>query len=210
MTKIIHSRMICICLTLIFLFLTSCGVSSTAKAYPPPEDAVRAAAEKLGWTLQSNLTSSRQAGQITYTLSRDGQRQVTVNCTSVSEKRLLSAVSMVTMLPEKPEFSWEDWKDVISLIEAMYGSFSEGELYNALSAQDIPEPEIPEPVTEARPGSESLSWEAECPNGYARVRWAIMAGQTTSSASSGTEIRDWRVHFSVTVFESKESMIQPS
>ena len=210
MTKITHPRVICICLTLILLFLTGCGASSTAKAYPPSEEAVQAAAEKLGWTLQSDLTSSQQAGQITYTLSRDDQHQVTVSCTSVNGKKGLSAISMVTMLPEKPEFSWEYWKDVIFLVEAMYGSFSDGELYKALSGQDIPEPEIPEPVTEARPGSESLSWETECPNGYARVRWAIMAGQATSGASSGTGIHDWRVHFSVTVFESKESMIQPS
>ena len=207
MTSVPHRRIICICLLLILLFLAGCG---TSKAYPPSEETVRSAAEQLGWTLQSDLTTSRQAGQITYTLSKDDRHRLTVDCTSVSEKRMLSAISMVMMLPEKPEFSWEDWKDVISLVEAMYGSFSKDELYKALSGQDMPEPKAPEPVTEARPGEESLSWEADCSGGYAKVRWAAMAGQTVRSASSGTEIRDWRIHFTVTVFESKESMIQPS
>ena len=207
MTSVPHRRILCICLLLILLFLTGCG---TSKAYPPSEETVRSAAEQLGWTLQSDLTTSRQEGQITYSLSKDDRHRLTVNCASVSGKRMLSAISMVMMLPEKPEFSWEDWKDAISLVEAMYGSFSKGELYKALSGQDMPEPNVPEPVTEARPGEESLSWEADCPGGYAKVHWAAMAGQTVRSASSGTEIRDWRVHFTVTVFESKESMIQPS
>ena len=207
MTSVPHRRIICICQLLILLFLTGCGAS---KAYPPSEETVRSAAEQLGWTLQSDLTTSRQAGQITYALSKDDQHRLTVDCTSVSEKRMLSAISMVMMLPEKPEFSWEDWKDVISLVEAMYGSFSKGELYKALSGQDIPEPKVPEPVTEALPGEESLSWEADCSGGYAKVRWAAMAGQTVRSASSGTEIRDWRVHFTVTVYESLDSTRQKS
>ena len=207
MTSVPRRRIICICLLLILLFLTGCG---TSKAYPPSEESVRSAAEQLGWTLQSDLTASRQGGQITYTLSKDDQHRLTVDCTSVSEKRMLSAISMVMMLPEKPKFSWEDWKDVISLVEAMYGSFSKGELYKALSGQDMPEPNVPEPVTEARPGEESLSWEADCPGGYAKVHWAAMAGQTVRSASSGTEIRDWRVHFTVTVYESLDSTRQKS
>ena len=207
MTSVPRRRIICICLLLILLFLTGCGAS---KAYPPSEETVRSAAEQLGWTLQSDLTTSRQSGQITYTLSKDDQHRLTVDCTSVSEKRMLSAISMVTMLPEKPEFSWEDWKDVISMVEAMYGSFSKGELYKALSGQDMPEPKVPEQMTEARPGEESLSWEADCPGGYAKVRWAAMAGQTVRSASSGTEIRDWRVHFTVTVYESLDSTRQKS
>ena len=207
MTSVPHRRIICICLLLILLFLTGCG---TSKAYPPSEESVRSAAEQLGWTLQSDLTTSRQAGQITYSLSKDDRHRLTVDCTSVSEKRMLSAISMVMTLPEKPEFSWEDWKDVISLVEAMYGSFSKGELYKALSGQDMPEPKAPEPVTEARPGEESLSWEADCPGGYAKVRWVAMAGQTARSASSGTEIRDWRVHFTVTVYEAFEITQQKS
>ena len=207
MTSVPHRRIICICLLLILLFLAGCG---TSKAYPPSEEAVRSAAEQLGWTLQSDLTTSRQAGQITYTLSKDDQHRLTVDCASVSKKRMLSAISMVMMLPEKPEFSWEDWKDVISLVEAMYGSFSKDELYKALSGQDMPEPKVPEPVTEARPGEESLSWEADCSGGYAKVRWVAMAGQTVRSASSGTEIRDWRVHFTVTVYESLDSTRQKS
>ena len=207
MTSVPRRRIICICLLLILLFLTGCG---TSKAYPPSEETVRSAAEQLGWTLQSDLTTSRQGGQITYTLSKDDQHRLTVDCTSVSEKRMLSAISMVMMLPEKPEFSWEDWKDVISLVEAMYGSFSKDELYKALSGQDMPEPKVPEQMTEARPGEESLSWEADCPGGYAKVRWAAMAGQTVRSASSGTEIRDWRVHFTVTVYESLDSTRQKS
>ena len=207
MTSVPHRRIICICLLLILLFLTGCG---TSKAYPPSEETVRSAAEQLGWTLQSDLTTSRQAGQITYTLSKDDQHRLTVDCTSVSEKRMLSAISMVMMLPEKPEFSWEDWKDVISLVEAMYGSFSKGELYKALSGQNMPEPKVPEQMTEARPGEESLSWEADCSGGYAKVRWAAMAGQTVRSASSGTEILDWRVHFTVTVYEAFESTQQKS
>ena len=207
MTSVPHRRILCICLLLILLFLTGCG---TSKAYPPSEETVRSAAEQLGWTLQSDLTTSRQAGQITYTLSKDDQHRLTVNCASVSGKRMLSAISMVMMLPEKPEFSWEDWKDVISLVEAMYGSFSKDELYKALSGQDMPEPKVPEQMTEARPGEESLSWEADCSGGYAKVRWAAMAGQTVRSASSGTEIRDWRVHFTVTVYESLDSPRQKS
>ena len=207
MTNVPHRHIICICLLLILLFLTGCGAS---KAYPPSEESVRSAAEQLGWTLQSDLTTSRQAGQITYTLSKDDRHRLTVGCTSVSEKRMLSAISMVMMLPEKPEFSWEDWKDVISLVEAMYGSFSKDELYKALSGQDMPEPKVPEQMTEARPGEESLSWEAGCSGGYAKVRWAAMAGQTVRSASSGTEIRDWRVHFTVTVYESLDSTRQKS
>ena len=207
MTSVPHRRIICICLLLILLFLTGCGAS---KAYPPSEESVRSAAEQLGWTLQSDLTASRQAGQMTYSLSKDDRLRLTVNCASVSGKKMLSAISMVTMLPEKPEFSWEDWKDVISMVEAMYGSFSKGELYKALSGQDMPEPKAPEPVTEARPGEESLSWEANCPGGYAKVRWVAMAGQTVRSASSGTEILDWRVHFTVTVYEAFESTQQKS
>ena len=207
MTSVPHRRIICICLLLILLFLTGCG---TSKAYPPSEESVRSAAEQLGWTLQSDLTASRQGGQITYSLSKDDRHRLTVNCASVSGKKMLSAISMVTMLPEKPEFSWEDWKDVISMVEAMYGSFSKGELYKALSGQDMPEPKAPEPVIEARPGEESLSLEANCPGGYAKVRWVAMAGQTVRSASRGTEILDWRVHFTVTIYEAFESTQQKS
>ena len=78
MTSIPHRRIICICLLLILLFLAGCGAS---KAYPPSEETVRSAAEQLGWTLQSDLTASRQGGQISYTLSKDDRHRLTVDCT---------------------------------------------------------------------------------------------------------------------------------
>ena len=120
------------------------------------------------------------------------------------ETRFLTENCVVTLLPEEPQFAWEDWKEAVTLAETLYGGFSEGELYQTLSGQEIPELEIPSEGSDAPTGQESLSWEAELPAGYGRVRWSVSAGTVGHNFPSPV-IQDWRVLFTISLYESREA-----
>lgn len=83
---------------------------------------------------------------------------------------------VATFLPGKPQFAREDWKEAATLAEMVHGRFSEGELDQTLSEQEMPEPEIPLAGPDTPTGQESRSWEAEFSAGYGRVRWSVSAG----------------------------------
>ena len=101
-------------------------------------------------------------------------------------------------------FTWEDWKKAITLAETLYGGFSEGELYQTLSALDIPEPEDPATGAPSATGQGAISWEAELPAAYARVWYTVAAGTTESSFAS-TDVQDWRMTFNISLYASKDA-----
>ena len=137
------SRLACLLLTVSLLWLLPACGSDSASPFPPAEETVRAAAEKLDWTLLPEETQVWAEDQILYTLKTNSQMDVVLSCAVVEGKRTLTENCTAAGLPAEPVFTWEDWKKAISLAETLYGGFSEGELYQTLSALDIPEPEEP-------------------------------------------------------------------
>lgn len=182
--------------------LPGCGKDVSAQEYPPTVETVQAEAEALHWSLDTEGIQSPSEDLKIYPLEAGEQMTVSVSCGLSNGDRVLSEVCICPPLLEKPQFAWEDWKDAVTLAEALYG-ISEGELYEALTGQEMPEPELPTSESEARPGQESLSWEAELPSGYGRVRWSISAGTVTHTFPSPI-IHDWRMNFSITLYESRE------
>ena len=170
------------CLVLIFSMLwalAGCGSDAPTPDFPPAEETVQAAAEKLGWTLNPEETQSRtvgQAQQVIYAIETEDQRNVGVSCALSEGNRIFMEHYIAALLPDKPQFAWEDWEKAVTLAETLYGGFDEGELYQALSQQGIPEPQIPAAGPDTRPGTESLRWDVELPAGYAKVQWYISAG----------------------------------
>lgn len=202
------------CLLLICLslgVLSGCKSDAPKIEFPPAEETVQTAAEELNWTLDPEKTESWTEGQILYTLETEDQGTASVSCALMDNKRLFTENCVFTQLTDKPQFAWEDWKDAVTLAETLYG-FSEGELYQALSEQDIPEPEIPEAGPDTPTGAESLSWDVELPAGYGTVRWFISAGEAEKTFPSPV-IREWQLIFSLSLYESKEayeSMVEAS
>lgn len=181
--------------------LSACG--SHAPEFPPKEETVRAAAEKVGWTLDLEATQTSEEGMVIYTFETGDQTRVSASCVSVEGDRVLTGHCMAIFLPDKPEFSWEDWEKAVTLAETLYG-MDEGELYQALSRQDIPQPVIPEAGSNTLTGKEYLSWEAELSSGYGQARWSISAGEVEHGFPEPT-IRNWRATFSIFLYESKDA-----
>lgn len=199
-----HRRFSCLCLMASLLWtLSGCGSGATAPEFPPTEETVRTAAEELGWTLDGEETQSWAEDQILYTLEAEDQTTVFVSCALVEGDRYLTENCAAMSLPDKPQFAWEDWEDAVDLAETLYGGFSEGELYQALSQQEIPAPAIPPAGPDTPTGQESLSWEVECPAGYGRVWWTISAGTVVKTFPSPV-IQDWRMNLSVSLYVSRE------
>ncbi len=204
-TDVNHRCFGCLLLTFFLLWgLSGCGSDASAPEFPPTVETVQTVVEELGWTLDPEGTQSWAEDQILYALEIEDQRKVSVSCALVEGNRFLTEDCVVTLLPDKPQFAWEDWKEVMTLAETLYGGFSEGELYQTLSEQDIPEPEIPPAGLDTPTGQESLSWEVESPAGYGRVRWSISAGTVEHNFPSPI-IQDWRIIFSVSLYESKDA-----
>ena len=192
------SRLACLLLTVSLLWLLpGCG-SGSASPFPPAEETVRAAAEELDWTLLPEETQVWAEDQVLYTLKTDGQMDAVLSCAVEKGKRSLTENCTAAGLPDKPVFTWEDWQKAITLAETLYGGFSEGELYQTLSALAIPEPE------DTATGQGAISWEAELPAAYARVWYTVGAGSTESGFAS-TDVQDWRTTFSISLYASKSA-----
>ena len=209
-TCVNYRRLGCLCLTF-FLLLTlpGCKSDTSAPEFPPAVETVQAAAEELLWTLDPEGTQSWAENQILYSFQTGDQSSASVSCALVDGKRVLMLHYFSMLLPDKPQFAWEDCKDAVTLAEKLYGGFSEGELYQALSGQNIPEPVIPQGGPDTPTGQETLNWKVELPSGYVMARWSISAGTVKQSFPSPV-IRDWRITFSVSLYESKaayESMV---
>ena len=205
---IIMRKFGCLLLTFLMLWaLSGCKSDVSATEFPPTEETVQAAVEKLGWTLDPERTQSRTEGQVQqviYTLETEDQRNVGVSCALAEGNRILMESYIAALLPDKPQFDWADWEKAVTLAETLYGGFDEGELYQALSQQGIPEPQIPAAGPDTRPGTESLRWDVELPAGYAKVQWYISAGAVEHTFPSPV-IQDWRMTFIVSLYESKEA-----
>ena len=203
-TMLRFTRLACLLLICLSLgMLSGCKNDAPQVEFPPTEETVQTAAEELDWTLDPEKTESWTEDQIVYTLETEDQGKASVSCALMENKRLLVENCVYTQLTDKPQFAWEDWKDAVALAETLYG-FSEGELYQALSEQDIPEPVIPEAGPDTPTGAESLSWEVELPAGYGTVRWFISAGEAEKTFPSPV-IQEWQLIFSLSLYESKEA-----
>lgn len=121
----------------------------------------------------------------------DGNWVLTENCT-------------ITLLPDKPQFTWEKWKEALFLAEALYSGFDEGELYQSFSAQSIPDSELSAEGFDKSTGQEVLTWKVECPTGYGRVRWVI-SPVTVEHSFPSSEVQDWRESLSISLYESKNA-----
>ena len=119
------SRLACLLLTVSLLWLLPACGSDSASPFPPAEETVRAAAEKLDWTLLPEETQVWAEDQILYTLKTNSQMDVALSCAVVEGKRTLTENCTAAGLPAEPVFTWEDWKKAISLAETLYGGFSE-------------------------------------------------------------------------------------
>lgn len=203
-TGVNHLHFRCALLAFSLLWtLPSCGSNSSAPEFPPTVETVQTVAEGLGWVLDPEGTQSWAENQILYTLEFEDQTSIWVSCALIEEARFLTETCAVMRLPDKPQFAWEDWKEAVTLAETLYGGFSEGDFFQALSEQEMPEPEIPLTAADAPIGQESLSWEVELPAGYGRVWWSIGAGTVEHNFPSPV-IRDWRITFTVSLYESRE------
>ena len=120
------SRLACLLLTVSLLWLLPACGSGSASPFPPEEETVRAAAEKLDWTLLPEETQVWAEDQILYTLKTNSQMDVALSCAVVKGNRTLTENCTAADLPGKPVFTWEDWKKAITLAETLYGGFSEG------------------------------------------------------------------------------------
>lgn len=203
-TKRKPRRAISTCLLLILLFLTGCGNPSAVQSYPPVEETVQAAAEKYGWAIDPEGTQSWTENQILYSLVSEDLPKATVSFALAEGSRVLTLHCFGNRTPEKPEFSWEEWKEAVTLAESLYGGFSEGELYEALCRQGIPEPELPPVGSEAATGYERLRWEIDGPSGYG---WGVRSIQAASSTHSfaNTQIHEWSETFSLSLYQSREA-----
>lgn len=197
------SRRFGILLLLGSLLWTLCGCGSHAPEFPPTEETVRAAAEKVGWTLDPEATQTSEDGMVIYNFETGDQTRASVSCVSAEGNRSLMGYCMAIFLPDKPEFSWEDWKKAVTLAETLYG-LDEGELYQALSEQTIPEPKIPPAGSSPLTGKESLGWEVELPSGYGRAGWSI-SGAEVEHGFPEPIIKNWREDFTITLYESKDA-----
>ena len=205
LSSVCHRRIACLLLACSMLWtLSGCGSGASVPEFPPAEETVRTAADNLGWTLDSEGTQSWAENHILYALETEDQVKVSASCALADGKRILIETCDAMFLPDKPQFAWEDWKEAVTLAETLYGGFSEGELYQTLSGQEIPELEIPSEGSDAPTGQESLSWEAELPAGYGRVRWSVSAGTVEHNFPSPV-IQDWRVLFTISLYESREA-----
>lgn len=202
MSRYKRRRLGCLLLAISMLWALSGCVS--APEFPPTEETVQTAVEQLGWTLDRSETQSVREGQVIYTIETGDQARVSVGCTAAEGKRVLNEACFVTMLPEKPEFSWADWEKAVTLAQTLYGGFDEGELYQALSEQDMPEPQSPLAGSDTPTGQESLNWEVELPAGYARVRWLISTGEVEHVFPEPI-IKNWRGTFFVALYESRDA-----
>lgn len=128
------------CIFAVFLLFTlsCCGSNSTVTEFPPSVEAMNVVAEQLGWTLDADGTESWAENQIIYTLETNEQTQTSVSCALIDRKCVLTVNCIIADLPDKPEFSWETWKDVLSFSEALYGGFDEGELYQIFPSSVYP------------------------------------------------------------------------
>lgn len=204
-------RLYCLILTLFLLWtLSGCGSNDTSMPeFPPAPETVQAAADGLHWTVDQEGTQSWHEDHILYSLEAENQTKLSVSCALVDGNRILMENCVLAMLPDKPRFDWKDWEKAVTLAETLYGGVSEGELYQALTAQDIPKAENTSAEFDAPTGQESLSWEVALPLGYGRVRWSISAGTVDKNFPSPI-IRDWRMSFSISLYESKEAYMRIS
>lgn len=178
--------------------LSACG--SHAPEFPPTAETVQAAAEKVGWTLNpEGGTQSSRENQIFYTFETGDEVRASFSCTLAEGNRVLMGYCMAIFLPDKPEFAWEDWKKALTLAETLY-DLNEGELYQALSQQDMPQPVIPEAGSDPLRGKESLGWEVELPSGYGRAGWSINGSEVEYDT-----IKNWKETFIIVLYESKEA-----
>ena len=202
--KVHLHRLIYILVTFsLLLALSGCESDTVSDTeFPPTLETVQAAANELHWTVNQEGVQSWEEKQVLYNLETENQMKVSVSCALVDGKRILMENCVLTMLPDKPQFAWEDWEMAITLAETLYGGFLDGEIYQALSEQNIPEPEIPSEGIDEPVGQESLNWEVEFPSGYGRVCWSICAGTVEKNFPSPT-IQDWRLTFSLSIYESK-------
>lgn len=202
-----HRSLGCLLLALSMLCMLSGCVS--APEFPPTEETVQTAAEQLGWTLDRSETKSVGEGRVNYTIKTGDQAWVSVACAAAEGKRVLGQGYFAVSLSEKPQFAWEDWEKAVALAQTLYGGFDQGELYQALTEQDVSEPQIPPAGSDTPTGGESLRWEVESPAGYARVRWLISTGEVEHGFPEPT-VKNWRETFIIDLYESKdvyESMV---
>ncbi len=188
---------------LLVFWLTQSGCGSRAPEFPPTAETVQAAAEKVGWALDPEGTQSPREDQVIYTFETGDEVRTSFSCTLAEGNRSLMGYCMAIFLPDKPEFAWEDWKKAVTLAETLYG-LEEGELYQALSEQDMPQPVIPEAGSDTHTGQESLGWEVELPSGYGQAGWSISAGEVEHGFPEPT-IKNWRETFIITLYESKDA-----
>lgn len=201
----VHLCRLCYLIMTFFLLWVLSGCESdvvSEREFPPTLEKVQAAANELHWTVNREGTQSWEENHVLYNLETEEQTRVSLSCALADGKRILMENCVLTILPDKPQFAWEDWEKAVTLAETLYGGFSDGELYQALSEQDIPEPEVPSEGIDEPVGQESLRWEVELPSGYVRIRWSICAGTVEKNFPSPT-ILDWRMTFTLSIYESK-------
>lgn len=192
----------CLMLTVCLLWaVTGCGHDASAPGFPPKEETVRTAAEKLGWTLDPEGPKSGTKSRVSYGFQVGDLETAVVSCDMAGGNRYLTEAYSAICLPDKPEFSWEDWKDVVTMAETLYGGLPEGELYEALSQST---PELPPEGTEASTDEESFIWEVELPAGYGRVWWSVSPGTVEKNFPSPV-VQDWRLAVIVSLYESREA-----
>ncbi len=185
-----------VALLLVLGALSACG----GPEFPPTEETVQAAAEELGWTLDPEVQREGEE-RVTYTLETGKQDKVWAMCALADGEPVLRENCLITFLPEKPRFAWEDWRETVTLAESLYG-LERGTLYQAMTRQPTPEA-VPVEDPGAPEGQEAMDWEVDLPSAYGRVRWLIGTGSAEQAFPEST-VRNWALSFSLTLYPSRE------
>ena len=126
--KSVHLCRLCYLVMTLFILwvLSGCGSDAVSEIeFPPTLETVQAAANELHWTVNQEGTQSWEEKHVLYNIETEDQTRVSLSCALADGKRLLMENCVLIMLPDKPEFAWEDWEKAVTLAETLYGGFSE-------------------------------------------------------------------------------------
>ena len=177
----------CLLAVLILPLLPGCRKAP----YPPGKQQVQAAAEAAGLTLTPEGPQHRD--RVMYTIQLGDRRLGSVACSLEEGQHFLDAFLSTHSQQEKPEFSWADWENPITLAENLYG-LAPGSLYQALNQQEMSEP------SQDLPWQKNALWEAELPGAYARFSWTLSG---SSEPSNAPETPNWTVIVALTLYPSR-------
>lgn len=204
----LHCFVCCAFLSVLTLFSLTCFGGSASQPDLPvseslvSEEALQSAACEMGWSVDSCHMQYYSDNHILYNFDLEESKRMSVSTVLVDNQRYLTVFCSLWMLPQKPSFNPEDWQECLSFAELLYQGSCDNELFQALSAQDCPEPLVPEPGDNKPLGYECVDLDAELSYGYAKTHWYECAGEA-EYLGAAYAIHNWRSTFRIELYESE-------